>query len=107
MSVNTSDRKEEISTADREFVADLLKPDNRVIELANVQLTSQLSNAFSSLEEQESALTEFQDRCSRRYHNFRPLREPGEPLPTEAEKAADKSTNLPDHTDPSKRSLPG
>ena len=100
--VNTSNRKESINDTDRQFVAALLKDDNPLIDMAQKQLQQRLSDAFDSQDDQDAALTEFQDRCSRRYHNFRPLREPGEPLPTDEEKAADKSTNLPDHTNPAK-----
>jgi len=98
--VNTSSHHEEISIADREFVTELLKTDEPVLKLAYEQLEVHLSSAFETPTAKQSAMQDFQDRCSRRYHNFRPLRAAGEPLPAEIEIATDKSTNLPDRTNP-------
>ena len=98
--INTSNRKEAIEAADRSFVQDLLADDFALTELANQELDRWLQKAFDTDQRRESALVDFKDRCSRRYHNFRPLRGKDEPLPTEDEKSTDKSTNKPEHLKP-------
>ncbi len=95
--VNTSSRKEVIDPSDREFVRKKLQSDFPVFELARRQLATCLTRAFATAAEQEAALGDFRDRCSRRYHNFRPLRGQDEPRPAEVEVADDKSTNRPAH----------
>lgn len=95
--VNTSDRQAEVDAADRSFVADQLKLDLPLIQLANDQLDEQLARAFAGQEAFELAISDFLDRCSRRHHNFRPLSEPGG---VAGEQADDKSTNRPDHIRP-------
>ena len=101
--INTSNRKDKIEESDRQFVHGLLAHDLPVSELANRELNRWLQKAFASQQDQERAMKEFRDRCSRRYHNFRPLRGKDEPLPSEKEKTNDKSTNKPSHTNPAKR----
>ncbi len=101
--VNISNRKEVVEPRDRDFVSEQLDFDVPVVALANRQLDHCLDRAFASLEERLSALSEFQDRCGRRYHNFRPLREKDEPRPKIAEIASDQSTNKPDHVNPDLR----
>lgn len=98
---NVSKRDMKISAEDREFVQQHLDVDFPVFELANKQIESCLESTFNSIEERKSALEEFRDRCSRRFHNFRPLRKKGEPLPSESEVTMDASTNRPDHIKPS------
>ena len=100
--VNTSNRQDVISDEDRSFVHELLSSDFTVTQLAHAELDRWLRKAFDGNSSRDQALADFQDRCSRRYHNFRPLREPGQPLPTDQEKSTDKSTNKPSHTNPAK-----
>lgn len=98
--INTSNRKDTIQDVDRHFVQELLNADLALTEIASQHLDHRLQQAFDTVENREEALAEFQDRCSRRFHNFRPLRGKDEPLPTDAEKSTDKSTNKPSHVKP-------
>ena len=84
---NVSKKDEKISDEDREFVYRYLKIDMPVFELANQQMDLMLARAFRSTEDSQASLAEFQDRCSRRFHNFHPPRPrdatPPEPTPPE------------------------
>lgn len=100
--INTSNRQDKISEEDRNLVRELLSQDFAVTQLAQTELDRWLQTAFDSPDRIAAALSEFQDRCSRRYHNFRPLRGKDEPLPTDDEKSTDKSTNRPSHINPAK-----
>lgn len=100
--INTSNRQDKIEESDREFVSEMLAKDFPVTQLADHELNNCLQKTFDSLQDRTTALADFQDRCSRRYHNFRPLRGKDEPLPTDDEKSQDKSTNKPIHTNPAK-----
>lgn len=97
---NVSKRDIQISAEDREFVQQHLKIDVPVFELANNQIESCLASAFDSNEHREAVLVEFRDLCARRFHNFQPPREKGDPLPDESEITMDASTNRPDHLKP-------
>lgn len=70
---NVSKKDATIDDEDREFVTQYLKRDYPVFELANKELDRCLADAFTT-EELAEALADFQDRCSRRYHNFHPPR---------------------------------
>ena len=74
-----------------------------VFELAQSELDNCVNRVFASNQELETALLDFNDRCSRRYHNFRPLLNKGEPLPDDRDIADDKSTNRPEHLKPANR----
>lgn len=78
---NVSKKDARLSEADREFVHRYLKIDLPVVDVANRFLDSLLESEFSSDDDRDSALAEFKDRCSRRYHNFYPPVKPGEPFP--------------------------
>lgn len=78
---NVSKRDADISEADRELALRYLKIDYPVFEKAEQFLDETLDRAFSSDDLRDSALASFQDRCSRRYHNFYPPVAPGEPVP--------------------------
>ncbi|MEM7453092.1 MAG: sulfotransferase family 2 domain-containing protein [Planctomycetota bacterium] len=85
---NVSKRDAEISDEDRHFVERYLRPDNQVMDVADHHLDMMLKQAFHSDDDRRSALEEFQDRCSRRYHNFHPPRPKGSPPPMEGESVA-------------------
>ena len=53
---------------------------------SNKFLDETLNKAFPSIEERATALAEFKDRCSRRYHNFYPPRAIGQTEPDETER---------------------
>jgi hypothetical protein len=95
--VNESQRAEPLDEAELAFAAELLKSDTPVIEIANRQMDLWISQTCPSAVQRQLLLDNFRDRCSRRYHNFRPLREKHEPLPTPGERARDRSTNQPRH----------
>lgn len=78
---NVSKRDAEITDDEKELVRRYLKPDYAVFELAEKFLDQMLETAFHSADDRQAALHEFQDRCSRRYHNFYPPVAPGEPVP--------------------------
>ena len=78
---NVSKKDAEISDADYALAQRYLKIDQPVVDLAHQFLDQTLEQAFHSDDDRESALAEFQDRCSRRYHNFYPPVAPGEPNP--------------------------
>ena len=101
--VNTSSRIETVEPADREFVFEQLLSDLPVVALANQQLDRCLASLFENPEDQVLALNDFQDRCARRYHNFRPLRDKHEPPLESNEIVADQSTNKPEHLNPFRR----
>jgi hypothetical protein len=85
---NVSKKDSKISENDRQFALRYLKPDYPVFELANQQLDKLLASTFSSLDERQAALAEFQDRCSRRHHNFEPLK-PKTPAPGPSDELGD------------------
>ncbi len=78
---NVSKRDADITDEDRKFATQYLQADYPVFERANQFLDALLEQAFESLNLRESALAAFQDRCSRRFHNFYPPVAPGEPVP--------------------------
>jgi len=78
---NVSKKDAEISEEDRQLVYRYLKLDDPIIALAQQFLDETLDRAFQSEDDRESALVEFKDRCSRRFHNFFPPALPGEPVP--------------------------
>ena len=78
---NVSKRDAEITEADRQLAKRYLKVDDPVFELSQKFLDQTLESAFHSDDDRNSALAEFKDRCSRRYHNFYPPVAPGEPVP--------------------------
>ncbi len=78
---NVSKRDAEITEADRALATQYLQKDFPVFERANQFLDALLNRALSSSNLRESALLAFQDRCSRRFHNFYPPVAPGEPVP--------------------------
>ncbi|MEM7785106.1 MAG: sulfotransferase family 2 domain-containing protein [Planctomycetota bacterium] len=80
--VNVSKRDAEISAEEKKLVQEHLNVDYPVVDLAHQFLDQLLAKTFHSKDDQNSALLEFQDRCSRRYDNFYPPVAPGEPLPS-------------------------
>lgn len=98
--VNVSKRDKEITDDERAFVREHLAADYPVFELAQQQIQNFQQSAFESDNEREAALEEFRDRCSRRFHNFKPPREKGEPIPDASEITMDASTNRPEHLKP-------
>ncbi len=78
---NVSKRDAEISDEDRAFARRYLTADLPVMDLAHGHLQMMLEKAFTSDDDRESSLANFQDRCSRRHHNFYPPRPPGTPAP--------------------------
>lgn len=80
---NVSKKDTGISTEDRELVMRYVKNDLAVCDCAEDFLNLTLDRAFNSTEEQDAALADFQDRCSRRFDNFQPPVAPGQPLPTQ------------------------
>lgn len=98
--VNTSNRSDLIDPGDRDFVADQLAADLPLMDLAERQLEQWISETFESVAQFQDSLEQFKERCSRRYHNFRPPKAPGESLPEATEMADDKSTNKPQHLKP-------
>ena len=104
--VNTSNRQDRVDAEDRKFVEQELADDFALQQLSHDVLDRCLQTSFATDSERAAALSDFQDRCSRRYHNFRPLRDKNEPPPTDAELAQDKSTNKPGHTNPAKTGPP-
>lgn len=81
---NVSKKDEPVTAADREFARRYLAQDEPVCRLAHEQLDRALQMAFRSADDRESALAEFRDRCSRRYHNFHPPRPKTDPQPATA-----------------------
>jgi hypothetical protein len=90
---NVSKKDQTIGPTDREFVIELLKVDMPVVELAARQLDLALQRAFFSSDDLRSALAEFRDRCSRRYHNFRPPLKIGDPIPAQTDITSDSASN--------------
>ena len=78
---NVSKKDAAITDEDRQLALRYLKDDYPVFDLANEFLDRTLEEAFHSEDDQKSALAEFRDRCSRRYHNFYPPVGKGEPVP--------------------------
>lgn len=78
---NVSKKDAAISEDDRKMVHRYLKLDDPLFSLAGEFLDKTLENAFHSEDDRNSALAEFKDRCSRRFHNFYPPVAPGEPVP--------------------------
>ncbi len=73
--VNVSKKDADVSEEDRAFVQRYLKGDQPLIDMANQHLDQLLDQAFPTEEDRTATLEEFQDLCSRRYHNFHPPRE--------------------------------
>ena len=78
---NVSKKDTIVTDDDRELVLRYLKNDYPVFEKAQQFLDQTLQQAFHSDDDRQSALAEFKDRCSRRYHNFYPPVAKGEPVP--------------------------
>lgn len=78
---NVSKKDAVITDEDRELVLRYLKIDYPVFDLSHRFLDQTLQSAFHSDDDRRSALAEFKDRCSRRYHNFYPPVAKGEPVP--------------------------
>lgn len=96
---NVSKKDATIDDEDREFVDQYLKRDYPVFELANSELDRCLANTFSA-EELSEALADFQDRCSRRYHNFHPPRpRPQPPSEEPADESQGESEELDQRTE--------
>lgn len=71
---NVSKRDADITENERQFAHRYLKEDDAIFARSQQFLDQLLAATFSSDEDRESALNEFQDRCSRRHHNFHPPR---------------------------------
>ncbi len=67
---NVSNKDLEIAESDRQWVSDLLALDQPVYELAHRQLDLFLTLTFPTQHDASLALEDFQERCSRRFHNF-------------------------------------
>ena len=78
---NISKKDAEITEEDRQLVHRYLKADDPLFALAEDFLEKTLDLAFRSGDDRDSALSEFQDRCARRFHNFFAPVKPGEPVP--------------------------
>lgn len=78
---NVSKKDAVISDSERKLVERYLKRDYPVMELADRFLEQLLESTFNSHDDRDSALADFQDRCSRRFHNFHPPVAPGQPVP--------------------------
>jgi len=81
---NVSKRDAEISDAERDLVLRYLKIDQPVCDIADEFLEKTLASTFDSLEQRQAALADFKDRCSRRYDNFWPPINHGDPFPPQA-----------------------
>ena len=111
---NVSKKDAEILEDERQMVERYLKQDYPVLELADQFLDKTLESAFHSDDDRNSALHEFQDRCSRRYHNFYPPVKQGEPVPPvgtiptfpKATKPAEPTEHDPNFPDEKKETLP-
>lgn len=111
---NVSKKDAEISEDERQMVGRYLKQDYPVFELAEQFLNKTLQSAFHSDDDRKSALHEFQDRCSRRYHNFYPPVKPGEPVPPvgtipkfpKATQPSEPTAHDPNFPDEKKETLP-
>ena len=86
---NVSKRDAKVSDEDRDFALRYLKQDYPVWEMAQKFMDQTLARVFESGEEKDEALAEFQDRCSRRHHNFHPPRPKGTPAPDDQSNRAD------------------
>jgi hypothetical protein len=71
---NVSKKDSDISESERQFAHRYLKQDEVVFARSHQFLDQTLARAFRSVDDRESALAEFKDRCSRRHHNFHPPR---------------------------------
>ncbi len=78
---NESKKDAEISDAEREYIRSFLEPDYRLFDVAVGLLERTVAGLFPDANDLETTLAEFQDRCSRRFDNFQPPVEPGQPLP--------------------------
>ena len=76
---NVSKKDAKVSDEDRQFVRQFLQDDFAVCELADAKLDRDLATAFPGDNDRNAAMTDFQDRCSRRIDNFQPLRPKGSP----------------------------
>ena len=86
---NVSKKDAEITDEEKDFAREHLKIDYPVFELAHRCLDATIAKTFHSLEDREAAMEEFQDRCSRRYHNFHPPRPKGWVPPDEDSNPSD------------------
>jgi len=78
---NVSKKDVSIDRSDRDFAARHLQADLPLWDLADQWLNQLLDQTFANQNDQRSSLAEFQDRCSRRFHNFFPPVPPGEVVP--------------------------
>jgi hypothetical protein len=103
---NVSKRDATVSDEDREFALRYLKQDYPVWELSQQFMDKTLERVFDSTQEKDEALAEFQDRCSRRHHNFHPPRPKGTPAPDQSDQAtndaakAESPVGKPAHSTP-------
>lgn len=74
---NVSKKDAEVSEEDRAFVSEHLSRDMPLWDLSCECLENALSKAFEDHESMVARLEEFQELCSRRYHNFKPPRPQG------------------------------
>jgi len=94
---NVSKKDALMEDRDREFALRYLKQDLPVCELANKQLDYFLNQVFRSQDDRESALEDFRERSSRRFHNFHPprprgsLSSPGDSGPDVTENSGDSA----------------
>lgn len=71
---NVSKKDQPVTAEERELIRPYLAKDNSLIELAHRELDRQLQESFGSPLEQQTAMADFRDRCSRRFDNFYPPR---------------------------------
>ena len=69
---NVSKKDTTIDPDDLQFVAEYLKKDQAVWDLANRFLNETLKRAFHSPGDAQQRLEEFKELCGRRFHNFQP-----------------------------------
>lgn len=89
---NVSKRDAVVSENDRQFAGRYLKEDYSVWELSDRFLDQTLDRAFPSMDDRNAALAEFQDRCSRRHHNFHPPRPKDQAAQVDAPSESDSAT---------------
>jgi hypothetical protein len=83
---NESKKDAEISQADRNLIRSFVEADYQLMEAGVELLERTLSEQFPDANEFDTVLAEFQDRCHRRYDNFQPPVEPGQPFPDHSKK---------------------
>lgn len=74
VSANVSKKDQPVTAEEREFIRPFLSPDYPLIELAHREMDRQLQQSFESPLDQQTAMADFRDRCSRRFDNFYPPR---------------------------------